>query len=67
MIKINVLVSNKNWKKYIKNPNQYLKKTLIEIETDETKVFFPSMQFCTDNGAMIAYAGLLRYEKKMYS
>ena len=25
------------------------------------------MQFCTDNGAMIAYAGLLRYEKKMYS
>ena len=47
--------------------NQYLKKTLIELETDETKVFFPSMQFCTDNGAMIAYAGLLRYEKKMYS
>jgi len=47
--------------------NQYLKKTLIELETDGTKVFFPSMQFCTDNGAMIAYAGLLRYEKKMYS
>ena len=44
--------------------NQYLKKILIELETDETKVFFPSMQFCTDNGAMIAYAGLLRYEKK---
>ena len=47
--------------------NQYLKKTLIDIETDKVKVFFPSMQFCTDNGAMIAYAGLLRYEKKMYS
>jgi len=47
--------------------NQYLKKTLIDLETNETKVFFPSMQFCTDNGAMIAYAGLLRYEKKMYS
>ena len=48
--------------------NQYLKKTLCELEkSDHIKVFFPSMQFCTDNGAMIAYAGLLRYEKKMYS
>ena len=47
--------------------NQYLKKTLNELETNKTKVFFPSIQFCTDNGAMIAYAGLLRYEKKMYS
>lgn len=47
--------------------NQYLKKTLNELETNKIKVFFPSIQFCTDNGAMIAYAGLLRYEKKMYS
>ena len=48
--------------------NQYLKKTLIQLETsDQVKVFFPSMQFCTDNGAMIAYAGLLRHERKMYS
>ncbi len=47
--------------------NQYLKKTLNELETNKTKVYFPSIQFCTDNGAMIAYAGLLRYEKKLYS
>ncbi len=48
--------------------NQYLKKSLCDLEqTDDVKVFFPSMQFCTDNGAMIAYAGLLRYEKKIYS
>ncbi len=24
------------------------------------KVFYPKLQFCTDNGAMIAYAGLQR-------
>lgn len=27
------------------------------------EVFYPPLQFCTDNGAMIAYAGLLRLEK----
>ncbi len=48
--------------------NQYLKKVICELETSHRiKVYFPSLQFCTDNGAMIAYAGLLRYEKKMYS
>ena len=47
--------------------NQYLKKSLCDLEqTDDVKVFFPSMQFCTDNGAMIAYAGLLRYEKNVF-
>ncbi len=35
MIKINVLVSNKNWKKYIKNPNQYLKKKLNKLNRKE--------------------------------
>ncbi|MAV00999.1 MAG: tRNA (adenosine(37)-N6)-threonylcarbamoyltransferase complex transferase subunit TsaD [Rhodobacteraceae bacterium] len=48
--------------------NQYLKNVICELETSHRiKVYFPSLQFCTDNGAMIAYAGLLRYEKKMYS
>ena len=48
--------------------NQYLKNSLCELETsDKINVYFPSMQYCTDNGAMIAYAGLLRFEKKLYS
>ena len=48
--------------------NQYLKNSLCELEiSDKINVYFPSMQYCTDNGAMIAYAGLLRFEKKLYS
>ena len=31
MIKINVLISNKNWKKYIKKPEIYLKKKIKSI------------------------------------
>tara|TARA_A100001011_G_scaffold396449_1_gene494342 strand:+ start:856 stop:1320 length:465 start_codon:yes stop_codon:yes gene_type:complete len=38
MIKINVLVSNENWKKLIKNPDQYLKKKLNKLNKKE--VFF---------------------------
>jgi N6-L-threonylcarbamoyladenine synthase len=29
---------------------------------EQAEVFFPRMEFCTDNGAMIALAGLIRYE-----
>ena len=32
MIKVNVLVANKNWKKYIKNPKIYFKKDIKKIE-----------------------------------
>jgi len=31
MIKINVLVGNKNWNKYIKNPDFYLKKKIKKL------------------------------------
>ena len=31
-----------------------------KLHTLKAEVFFPPMQFCTDNGAMIAYAGALR-------
>ncbi|MCL4114265.1 UNVERIFIED_CONTAM: hypothetical protein GTU68_038142 [Idotea baltica] len=37
--------------------NKRLREKLGELKAD---VFFPPMQFCTDNGAMIAYAGALR-------
>ena len=31
------------------------------------KFFFPSIKLCTDNGAMIALAGLERYERKLFN
>lgn len=36
---------------------EYLKRDMAK---EGVEVFFPSMAFCTDNGAMIAYAGALR-------
>ena len=45
MIKINVLVSNKNWKKYIKNPTQYLKIKLKKLNKDDSFFKKRSMEF----------------------
>ena len=43
--------------------NQYLRSRLAqEAEKQGFKVSFPPMAFCTDNGAMIAYAGALRLQ-----
>ncbi|MEE9444863.1 MAG: tRNA (adenosine(37)-N6)-threonylcarbamoyltransferase complex transferase subunit TsaD [Cocleimonas sp.] len=39
--------------------NKRLREKLAELDVD---VFFPRMQFCTDNGAMIAYAGAIRLQ-----
>ncbi len=38
MIKVNVLISNKNWKKHIKNPAQYIKRRLNKLNKKE--IFF---------------------------
>ena len=47
--------------------NKYIRKSLVDIEPRENCHFlFPSMKLCTDNGAMIAYAGLMRYEEKLF-
>ena len=35
MIKINVFVSDKNWKKYIKKPNNYLKRKIKLLNTKD--------------------------------
>ncbi|WP_456437065.1 tRNA (adenosine(37)-N6)-threonylcarbamoyltransferase complex transferase subunit TsaD [Desulfurobacterium sp.] len=44
--------------------NSYLRKRLKELEYSErVKVFLPEMQFTSDNGAMIAYVGYLRFRK----
>lgn len=41
--------------------NQQLRKGLNKLAQDSAlEVFYPQPQYCTDNGVMIAYAGLLR-------
>ncbi len=40
-------------------------KTLENIE--KCKFLFPSIKFCTDNGAMIALAGIERFERKKFN
>ncbi|MEO8343991.1 MAG: tRNA (adenosine(37)-N6)-threonylcarbamoyltransferase complex transferase subunit TsaD [Gallionella sp.] len=45
--------------------NQLLRSHLTEsIGNRGGKVFYPDLEFCTDNGAMIAYAGALRYAQQ---
>ena len=50
--------------------NKQLREKLTKLsQEDNFQLFFPSLEFCTDNGAMIALAGYLRYalsEKKDY-
>lgn len=41
--------------------NQALRNRMEKMAKDEhAEVYYPRMEFCTDNGAMIAYAGYLR-------
>lgn len=41
--------------------NRYLRETLAQAcERRQYAVYFPELSLCTDNGAMIALAGLLR-------
>jgi N6-L-threonylcarbamoyladenine synthase len=43
--------------------NRSLRNTLIQKATKMgATVFFPELQFCTDNGAMIAFAGAMRLQ-----
>ena len=43
--------------------NMQLRKRLVEMCNREgAEVFYPRPEFCTDNGAMIAYAGALRLQ-----
>ncbi len=48
--------------------NKYLRGSLKSLEKKSNiQFFFPSLQLCTDNGAMIAYAGIERYEKSLFN
>ena len=41
--------------------NRRLREALLrQAEEMSGRVFFPALEYCTDNGAMIAYAGALR-------
>jgi N6-L-threonylcarbamoyladenine synthase len=45
--------------------NQMLRSRLTtDIEKRGGKVFYPDLEFCTDNGAMIAFAGALRFAQQ---
>lgn len=44
--------------------NQRLRQTLHAMASKhQFSVYFPRLQFCTDNGAMIAYAGYCRWQR----
>ncbi len=44
--------------------NQFIRSSLESLEEEvNCKFYFPSLKLCTDNGAMIAYAGIERYER----
>ncbi|KAK1935066.1 putative tRNA N6-adenosine threonylcarbamoyltransferase [Phytophthora citrophthora] len=48
--------------------NQYLRGRMQEAAEDEgMEVVFPPVKYCTDNGVMVAWAGLERYAKGMRS
>ena len=48
--------------------NKFLRGSLKSMEKkSNVQFFFPSIQLCTDNGAMIAYAGIERYEKNLFN
>ncbi|MDH3694996.1 MAG: tRNA (adenosine(37)-N6)-threonylcarbamoyltransferase complex transferase subunit TsaD [Gammaproteobacteria bacterium] len=48
--------------------NTQLRKNLSELgEEQSVQVFYPRPEFCTDNGAMIAYAGSVRLNRNVSS
>ena len=47
--------------------NQFIRGSLKNLEDQiNCKFYFPSLKLCTDNGAMIAYAGIERYERGLF-
>ena len=44
--------------------NRRLREVLLQqVAEQNAEVYFPALEYCTDNGAMIAYAGALRLSK----
>ena len=48
--------------------NVYLRETLEKVMTGmQGRVYYTRTEFCTDNGAMISYAGMQRLKAKQYA
>ncbi|HXK00317.1 MAG TPA: tRNA (adenosine(37)-N6)-threonylcarbamoyltransferase complex transferase subunit TsaD, partial [Buchnera sp. (in: enterobacteria)] len=48
--------------------NNVLRKKIKKMVVNcNTEVFYVRPEFCTDNGAMIAYVGMLRFKQRQYS
>ena len=48
--------------------NKSIRKSLEKLEQIEgCKFLFPSIKYCTDNGAMIALAGIERFERNKFN
>lgn len=48
--------------------NNILRDSLLKmVKILKGKLFFPKLEFCTDNGAMIAYAGFVRTKLGLYN
>lgn len=43
--------------------NQYLRSRIADLEQQSVDIFYPPLDLCTDNGVMIAYAGLRRLQE----
>jgi N6-L-threonylcarbamoyladenine synthase len=46
--------------------NHRLREAFLSLEKSGYKVYYPRLTFCTDNGAMIAYAGALRLQQNQH-
>ncbi len=48
--------------------NKFIRSSLESLEQEiDCKFYFPSLKLCTDNGAMIAYAGIERFERGLFN
>ncbi len=41
--------------------NSYIRKSFLDLENENMKIYMPDLKLCTDNGAMIAGAGYYNY------
>ncbi len=41
--------------------NSYIRKSFLDLENENMKIYMPDLKLCTDNGAMIASAGYYNY------